>query len=254
MLNRLNQPKRKNMRPAQAMQLPAQIANLSYAPKDKLLLADISFTLGADSKTIIMGPNGAGKSLLLRALHGLIEPTRGQISWAGEPANIKTRKQQAMVFQKPILLRRSVASNIAFVLKHLPKNQREPQIDQLLHMARLSIHAKTPARLLSGGEQQRLAIVRALAIKPLVLFLDEPTASLDPSSTQAVEELIEKAHNAGTKVVLVTHDIGQAKRLADEIVFLNHGQLTEYGPAREFFERPKSDAARAYLSGQLYLE
>ncbi len=253
MLNRINQTTDK-VGSDTPTQLPVVVTNLCYVQNARPLLSDITFSLLPNMKSVIMGPNGAGKSLLLRALHGLIAPTSGTITWAGKPANAEIRKRQAMVFQKPVLLRRSTHDNIAFVLRHLPSDLRISRIDELLEMSRLRSHAGTPARLLSGGEQQRLSIARALALKPQVLFLDEPTASLDPSATQAVEDLITAAHVASTKVVLVTHDIGQAKRIADEILFLDHGRLAESGTASTFFTEPKSRAARAYLAGQLYLE
>jgi tungstate transport system ATP-binding protein len=107
--------------------------------------------------------------------------------------------------------------------------------------------------MLSGGEQQRLALVRALAVEPEILFLDEPSASLDPTSTLAVEELIEGAHARGTAIVLVTHDLGQARRLADEVVFLHRGRLLEHTPAARFFAGPASAPARAYLAGQIVI-
>ena len=253
MLNRINETEPLTAK-SMPSQLPAVATNVCYTQNGTPLLDNLSFSLAPDTKTVIMGPNGAGKSLLLRTLHGLITPTSGHITWAGQPANPKIRKHQAMVFQKPVLLRRSTHDNIAFVLRNLKKIDRNHRIAELLEISRLTTHARTPARLLSGGEQQRLAIARALAIDPQILFLDEPTASLDPSSTKAVEDLITAAHKASTKVVLVTHDIGQAKRLADDILFLDHGHLTESGPAKEFFTKPKSPAAHAYLSGQLYLD
>ncbi|HEY5720378.1 MAG TPA: ATP-binding cassette domain-containing protein, partial [Gammaproteobacteria bacterium] len=160
------------------------------------------------------------------------------------------RQQQALVFQRPVLLRRSVAANLEFVLGLRGPVDRE-RCRVLLRHVGLEARARQPARLLSGGEQQRLALARALALEPRVLFLDEPTASLDPASTATIERLVREAQAAGTKVVYVTHDIGQARRLADEVVFLHRGRLLEQTPAAGFFERPVSGEARDYLAGRL---
>ncbi len=232
---------------------PISTKNLSYKTNGQTLLTNLNIEIPTATKTIIMGANGAGKSLLLRILHGLIPPSNGSISWNGVPINPAIQAVQAMVFQRPVLLRRSAIKNIAFVLKHLQKSERLGKAESILEAAKLSHIANTPARLLSGGEQQRLAIARAMANEPKILFLDEPTASLDPASTQIIEKMIETAFNSGTKVILITHDIGQARRLADDIIFLNQGRLCEATPADSFFKKPKSAAAQAYLKGELFL-
>ncbi len=232
---------------------PIEARHLSFAALGRKLVDDLSLTLDRGPRTVVMGPNGAGKTLLLRMLHGLITPTSGAVLWAGEPASDAVRAAQAMVFQRPTLLRRSVEANIRFVLSKLPAAEQDERTDRALRRARLTHLALGPARRLSGGEQQRLALARALALEPAVLFLDEPTASLDPASTHAVEELIEAAHGEGTRIVMITHDIGQARRLADEVVFLHHGRLMEKTPAQDFFRRPASEPARAYLEGRIPL-
>lgn len=200
-----------------------------------------------------MGSNGAGKTMLLRILHGLQKPTGGQILWAGKPIGLSVRKRQAMVFQKPVLLRRSVAANIDFVFA-LSGQSDTDQRDQLLKQVGLLHRAKQPARLLSGGEQQRLALARALATDPDILFLDEPTASLDPASVLMIEDAVIRAHKRGIKIVFVTHDVGQARRIADEIVFLHGGRLAEQSSARDFFRAPASEAAKAYIEGRILLQ
>lgn len=219
------------------------------------LVDGVDLVLAAGGPTVIMGPNGAGKSLLLRLLHGLIPPTAGRVLWQGRPADHAVRLRQAMVFQKPVLLRRSVAANIDYALKvhRLPRNVRRERLARALRLARLEALRDRPARVLSGGEQQRLALARALATRPEILFLDEPTASLDPASTLAVEELIGQAVADGTKIVLVTHDPGQARRLADEVVFLHRGRVTEQTAAERFFVQPASAAARDYLAGRIVI-
>jgi tungstate transport system ATP-binding protein len=231
--------------------LPLTARGLTFAAGQRRLVDDVSLTLDGTARTVVMGPNGAGKSLLLRLLHGLVAPTAGEVLWAGRPADREIRARQAMVFQRPLLLRRSAEANIRYVLGNLDAAERRDRALGILARAGLERTAATPARLLSGGEQQRLAIARALALEPAILFLDEPCANLDTASTRAVEDMIEQAHGDGTKIVLVTHDIGQARRLADEIVFLHHGRLCELTPARRFFAHPASEPARAYLDGRI---
>ncbi len=133
----------------------------------------------------------------------------------------------------------------------MPRAQRAERTGATLAAARLQHLAERPARVLSGGEQQRLALARALSIRPEVLFLDEPTANLDPASTLAIEELIDVAHRAGTKIIFITHDLGQARRLADDVIFLNAGRVCEHSPAERFFSAPRSTAAEAYLAGRI---
>jgi tungstate transport system ATP-binding protein len=229
---------------------PLEVRSLSYAVSGKRLLNDLSLQIGARPVTVVMGPNGAGKSLLLRLLHGLIEPTSGHILWGGRPLTSDLRRRQAMVFQRPVLLRRSVIANVAFALKARGTGSTERCIALLEHVG-LETHANKPARRLSGGEQQRLALARALAVEPEVLFLDEPTASLDPSATAAIEGIVTAAHRRGTKIIFVTHNIGQARRLADEVVFLHAGRLVEHEPATKFFTQPSSPEAQGYLEGRL---
>jgi tungstate transport system ATP-binding protein len=212
-------------------------------------------SLDPRSVTVVMGPNGAGKSLFLRLVHGLIPPTSGWISWGEVARGDATRSTQAMVFQKPVLLRRSVAANIDFVLRHRAgtRAERRARCDELLTRVGLAGQSEQPARLLSGGEQQRLALARALATRPKVLLLDEPTASLDPASVQMIEQIVLTASAEQTKVIFVTHDVGQARRLADDVAFLHHGQLAEHCPAAKFFANPSSEAANAYLAGRIVL-
>lgn len=239
--------------PISAGLLPLVVSNVSVIRESKALLADVSLTLVAGPLTAIMGANGAGKSLLLRVLHGLIPATSGRLVWGEDVSPEVAGRRSALVFQRPTLLRRSALANIEFVLAHRPRAKRRNSPESILELAGLTAVASVPARHLSGGEQQRLAIARALAACPEVLFLDEPAASLDPASTAAVERMIAEAVSGGTKVVLVTHDIGQARRLAGEVVFLDRGRVMEITDAEAFFRAPKSVAARAYLAGELYL-
>ena len=225
---------------------------LSYRVGEANRSDGIDLDLAPGSLTVVMGPNGAGKSLLLRLLHGLIEPTAGQVYWGGQPLNEIVRRRQAMVFQRPVLLRRSVSANIRFVMK-LRGIDSSHRVLAALEEVGLADRVGQPARLLSGGEQQRLALARALALEPQVLFLDEPTANLDPFSMAAIESIIARVHERGTKIVMVTHDVGQARRLADDVIFLNRGRLVEHSPAEGFFEHASSTQARDYLAGRLVL-
>lgn len=235
-----------------ASQLPLSVTGLCFNAGDTVLIDRLDLEVSHQGVTVLMGPNGAGKSLLVRLLHGLIQPQSGSIMWNGKRCSPATRLHQAMVFQKPVLLRRSVAANIDFVLG-LKGRATLARRDELLMQANLSDKASQPARALSGGEQQRLALARALASNPEVLFLDEPTASLDPSSTQAIETAIGAASERGVKVILVTHDAGQARRLANDVVFIHRGSVAEHCSADVFFQQPASAVARDYLAGKLVI-
>ena len=235
--------------------LPLEVRGLRYEVRETALVDGIDLSLEQPGITAIMGPNGAGKSLLLRLLHGLLVPSAGDIRWNGAPLDESVRRRQALVFQRPVLLRRSVLANVEFVLRLRAGASalHAPDARELLEQAGLGDRAGQPARRLSGGEQQRLAMVRALALDPDVLFMDEPTASLDPASVAAIEAIVVEAHRAGTKIVLVTHDLGQACRLADDVVFLHRGRVMEHTLAAQFFVRPRSQPARDYLAGRLVL-
>ena len=238
-------------RPAAAPPLlPLRVEGLAVEAGGARRLDGVDLTLRAGGITVILGPNGAGKSLLLRALHGLIVPASGRILWDGAPLSDALRRRQAMVFQKPVLLRRSAGANLDFVLR--ARGRADPdRREALLHHVGLSGHARTPARRLSGGEQQRLALARALATDPEVMLLDEPTASLDPASTLRIERIVAGFAASGGKAVFVTHDLAQARRLADDVVFLHSGRVAEHAPAARFFAAPESAAARDFLDGRL---
>ena len=230
--------------------LPITINELTLKAGQKILLNNISLNITTGGITVIMGPNGAGKSLFVRCLHGLSQPDSGRILFAGDELNRTHRKSQALIFQKPVLLKRSVRRNLEFV-RTLHKADNTVSIELALRNVGLSKLASQPANQLSGGERQRLALARALMMQPEVLFLDEACANLDPASVAKIETVLRQASKDGQKIILITHDIAQAKRLADEVIFLHHGALCEHTPARVFFQSPKSQAARAYLDGQI---
>ena len=232
--------------------LPLRLDGVSYEAGGKRLIDSISLELGAGSRSVILGPNGAGKSLLLRLCHGLIAPSAGHVVWSTNKADLIARRQ-AMVFQRPVLLRRSAAANVAYPLRlrGVPARERENRVAEALERAGLSAQARQPARSLSGGEQQRLAIARAWVMRPEVLFLDEPTANLDPAAARSIELLLESVRDSGAKIVLTTHDLGLARRVADEIVFLHHGRVREHAEAKRFFAQPETTEGKAFLTGDL---
>jgi tungstate transport system ATP-binding protein len=232
--------------------LPLALDQVVFAVGDRRIIDGVSLLLEAGPRTVIVGPNGAGKSVLLRLCHGLLNPTSGTIRWASLESPAGPRRQ-AMVFQRPVLLRRTAVANVAYALAiaGVPRVQRMPRALDALRRVGLAHLAKHPARVLSGGEQQRLALARAWALSPEVLFLDEPTASLDPGATQEIEKGIAAVHASGTKIVLVTHNLGQARRLGDEILFLHQGRIAERAPADRFFKQPASREAAQFLEGEL---
>lgn len=219
------------------------IRDLTFQAEGRRVLDIARLDLPGGGISLVLGPNGAGKSMLLRLIHGILPRQSGQVTF--DPAHAR----QAMVFQKPVLLRRTVAANIAFALR--ASGQPNNQLTPLLTRARLSDRAHQPARTLSGGEQQRLAMFRALATAPDILYVDEPTANLDPTATLDIEQCIQTAAKAGTKVVMVTHDIAQARRLADDVSILIDGQIADHGPAPRVLDQPATPSAQAFLDGRL---
>jgi len=228
--------------------LPLVASGLGFSANGAALLRGIDLVLEAGPPSILIGPNGAGKSLLLRLLHGLLPPGVGQVAWQGRAA-----PRAAMVFQRPVMLRRSVRANAAYplALAGVPRAERAPRVAEALALVGLTELADRPARRLSGGEQQRLALARAAALRPEVLFLDEPCASLDPAATAAAERIIGDIARQGCKIVMATHDLGQARRLAGEVVFLHRGRVWEHSPAARFFDNPATPEAAAFLRGDL---
>ncbi|MDX1576546.1 MAG: ATP-binding cassette domain-containing protein [Kiloniellales bacterium] len=228
---------------------PRSLSEGSYEAQGQRLIDRLSLVFGAGPRSIVLGPNGAGKSLLLRLCHGLLRPTSGRVAWSRPQA----ARHQAMAFQRPVLLRRSALANVTYplALRRVPRRHRKQLALAALERAGLAELAQRPARVLSGGEQQRLALARAWVLEPQVLFLDEPTANLDPGATRRIEALIDGFHRNGTKIVMTTHDLGQARRLADEVLFLHRGRLVERAPAQTFFHAPRSREAAAFLKGEL---
>jgi len=234
--------------------LPLRLEGVGYVARGKALLTDVSLTVPRGAKLLVLGPNGAGKSLTLRLAHGLIAPSVGRVVWDGAAgAAAQAGKRHAMLFQRPVLLRRSARANLdhALSLQGIGRAERRERAEDALTRFGLGHLAERPARVLSGGEQQRLAMARAWALRPEVLFLDEPTAALDPAGTRAIEEMIDAFHAEGMTIVMTTHDLAQARRLANAVAFLHHGRLVETAPAEAFFTHPATDAARAFVAGAL---
>jgi tungstate transport system ATP-binding protein len=231
--------------------LPIIFAEVGILAGEVAILDGISLILNRGAPTVLIGPNGAGKTTLLRAAMGLLPATRGRITWAGYDDSPPVRR--AILFQRPTMLRRSVIGNVRYALAAagVPRSQRADRAAELIADVGLEDLERRPARRLSGGEQQRLALARALARDPAVLFLDEPTASLDPAATKGIEDIVRTITARGVKVVMSTHDLGQAKRLAGDIVLLHRGRLIESGPASEFFATPRTQEARTFIAGEL---
>ena len=232
--------------------LPLVFDAVTYCVGDETLLGPLDLEIEDANKTVILGPNGAGKSLLLRIAHGLLKPSAGEVRWASAPDE-SLHARQAMVFDHAVLLRRSARANVEYglALRGVSREVRRERAHTVLERTGLGAIADRSARALSAGEQQRLALARAWALEPEVLFLDEPTASLDPAASRRVEELIESIASAGTKIVMTTHQLGLARRVGDEVVFLHRGKLVEHSAASAFFAGPATADAQAFLAGDL---
>lgn len=233
--------------------LPILFDDVSFAVRGVTILDRINLALVPGAPTVVIGPNGAGKTTLLRLAMGLIHPTSGRTTWGGRADASSNRR--AIVFQRPMMLRRSVEANLRYALEAaaVPRTDNAARLRELLELVGLADLGDRPARKLSGGEQQRLALARALAKDPQVLFLDEPTASLDPAATKAVEDLIRDVATRGIKVVMSTHDLGEARRLAGDIVLMHRGRIVEASDAATFFNNPETDDARRFVAGELLI-
>jgi tungstate transport system ATP-binding protein len=233
--------------------LPLLLEDVTFRAAGKVLIDAVSTRISPGPPSLVLGPNGAGKSLLMRLCHGLIRPSSGRVRWQTE-SEMTARSRQAMVFQRPVLLRRSAEANVHYALRRargIPRPQARQRARDALSRAGLSDLAKRPAHVLSGGEQQRLSLARAWSLSPQVLFLDEPTANLDPAGVRAVEDTIHAVAEDGVKIIMTTHDLGQARRMAGDVLFLHQGKLLEHESAEEFFAGPKTEPAQAFLEGRL---
>lgn len=231
--------------------LPLTLRDVELRRGGRRILGPVSLTVSGAGITVLMGPNGSGKTSLLRVMHGLERVNHGRVDWQGDADAARAR--QAFVFQTPILMRRTVAECIAYPLRldGMPRKLARARAAEMAAMVGLKDALDKPSLVLSGGEKQKLALARALIRAPQVLFLDEPCANLDGRSTREIEAILTHAGNTGTRIVMSTHDIGQARRLADEVWFLYGGTLIEAAPSAAFFATPQSAEAAAYLKGDL---
>ena len=236
---------------AAASDLPIRFDAVTLRSGAVIMLERVTLQIEAGAPTVLIGPNGSGKTTFLRTAMGLIAPSAGRVTWGGADSAPPLRR--AFVFQRPAMLRRSAQGNLRYALfaAQVPRARHDARIKELLALVGLVDLGRRPARRLSGGEQQRLALARALARDPAVLFLDEPTASLDPAATKAIEDIVRAIAASGIKVVMSTHDLGEAKRLAGDIVLLHRGRIVEHALSAEFLNAPRTGEARAFVAGEL---
>ena len=230
---------------------PLKVEQAVSRRRGKVLVGPVDLTLKARGTTVVIGPNGAGKTSLLRMLHGIARLNAGKITW--NCPQDEAQRRQSFVFQTPVMLRRSVRDNLAYPLRVLgtPRAEALQQADDWAERVGLGYAVNRPATVLSGGERQKLAIGRALIRSPDVLFLDEPCSSLDGRATREIEDILQKAAASGTRLIMSTHDMGQARRLASEVLFILGGKVHEFGPATSFFDGPQTAQARAFLRGDI---
>ena len=236
--------------------LPLSVDGLVYELNGVRIIDGITLHIEPTGCTAIMGYNGAGKSVLVRLLHGLLTPTAGACRWAGDFSASEISRRQSMVFQEPVLLRRSVEANIDYALRKrgFKAKDRSRKLEAILRETNLLKLRKRPASVLSSGERQRVALCRALAVEPELVFLDEPTASLDPAATVTIEQILLRAISAGQKLIMVSQSVGQVQRIAQDVIFVHRGRIAEHTPLDEFLTTPRSAAARAFIAGELFEE
>ena len=233
--------------------LPLRLRQVTLKRRGKTLVGPVDLTLAPQGFTMVMGPNGAGKTSLLRLMHGLERPSTGTVEWAVD--EVSARPQQAYVFQQPTLMRRTALDNVAYplIVHGMKRNAARDRAAEALRSVGLADHITKQAWYLSGGERQKLALARALIRNPEILFLDEPCASLDGRAIRDIEHILLTAHAGGTRIVMITHDHGQARRLAGDVVFVHHGRLHEAAQAEEFFSSPQTPEANAFLKGDILI-
>jgi len=231
--------------------LPLTLENATAHMRGKKLVGPVSLTLAPQGFTMLIGPNGAGKTTLLRLMHGLQRCSGGKVAWAVPKA--EARNRQAFVFQAPITMRRTVRDSLAYPLRlrGMAKAAALEKATQCAGNFGLADLLDSPAPLLSGGEQQKLSLARALIIKPEILFLDEPCASLDGRATREIEAILRQVQAGGTRVVMSTHNMGQARRLAQDILFMLHGTVHEQADVEPFFTSPQTLEATAFINGDI---
>lgn len=231
--------------------LPLTLKKATAHTRGKRLVGPVDLTLTPEGFTVVIGPNGAGKTTLLRLMHGLQRCSGGSVNWAVPKAEARTK--QAFIFQSPIMMRRKVVDSLAFPLRLRGVAKAEAREKATAYAIRFELGAllESWAPQLSGGEQQKLALARALIIEPDILFLDEPCASLDGRATRKIETLLQAEQARGTRLVMSTHDMGQAKRLASDMIFIHNGKVHETSEAGKFFAGPQTPEASAFINGDI---
>ncbi len=233
--------------------LPLDIENACVRKRGVQIVGPLNIRIKEIGCMIVMGPNGSGKTTFLRLMHGLDKARTGSLKWNGNRDVVNAR--QAFVFQTPVVMRRSVRENIAYplIVRGVSKKAAIAKADEWIDEVGLHSSADKDALVLSGGEKQKLALARALITEPELLFLDEPSTNLDGGSTHDIEALILKARDSGTRIIMATHDFGQARRLADEVCFMYHGVIHEHADNGDFFSSPKTSEAQAFIRGDILL-
>jgi tungstate transport system ATP-binding protein len=231
--------------------LPLVLSGATVKRRGKTLVGPVTHVITTKGFTIVIGPNGSGKTSLLRMMHGLERLSAGSAKW-NQP-DTEARKRQAYVFQTPIMMRRSVRDNLTYPLTThgTSKAKARTLADEWLARINLSDARDRQATLLSGGEKQKLALARALIRQPDVLFLDEPCANLDGRATREIEEILHHAHDNGIRIIMATHDMGQARRLATEVLFIFKGLIHETANSNKFFDHTQTAEAQAFLNGDI---
>lgn len=231
---------------------PLRMENVSYSINEATLIRNLDLEINSDGTSIILGHNGAGKSLLLKLFHGVIKPNHGKVTWNSQHPNIY-QYWRTFLLQRPTFFNQSIEYNIEFVLRiaGIDKNQHKKRCEQALEVCGLTHLRQRNTRSLSGGELQKVSLARAWVLEPSVILLDEPTVALDPPSVISFESIIQQFVNSGSKIIMTTHDLSQAERLANEIIFIDKGTLIEQSDALNFFAGPSSNQAQKFVSGEL---
>ncbi len=231
--------------------LPLKLSGATAHFRKKSLVGPVDLTIAGRGITMVIGPNGAGKTTLLRLMHGLQRLSGGTIEWAQK--NALVQRKQAYVFQSPIMMRRRVIDSIAFPLTLHGMDKKSARHQAKIWAGRVGLdhvlHSWAP--MLSGGEKQKLALARALIYQPEILFLDEPCANLDGRSTRDIEAILQETQQAGTRIVMATHDMGQVRRLGSDVVFIYRGKVHEQGDMQTFFAAPQTPEAQAFIKGDI---
>ncbi len=231
--------------------LPLVVRDACVNKRGHSIIGPINLEIDRVGLTVVLGPNGAGKTTLLRTMHGLERLSSGRVDWQLPRAEAEQR--QAYVFQTPIVMRRSVVDNIAYplIVRGDGRGPAHTAAASWADKVGLGDALQRPARELSGGEKQKLSLARALIVEPDILFLDEPTVNLDGRATREIEQTLATASSNGTRIVLATHDLGQARRLATDVIFMYRGSVLERADAPTFFTGPEAPEARAFLNGEI---